>query len=304
MASPGSDGSRAFVIAPTDALVSAIRGALAHGFVVDGSTDPRRIKAFAAEGPIAAVLVTENVERPTATELARALRPALGDAVFVLVTRGVRVLEPDDGFDVGVSFPVAERVLVSNVRRAIRAAHASRFDPRAMQAEIELRSLGLERKSHYEILDVPPGAGADEVTRAYDALSLKFHPDRLRRLDDASREAGMQLYLRIGEAYRTLRSREARMRYDTTLEAGGDPASAAGPVATLETFEEWSKVPAARKQLAVAQRALIGKDVKLALVHLRFARTLDPDNALIARKLEELDPQTPAPSSAPEGGDG
>lgn len=287
---------RAFVIAPSQPLVDALVGSLATSFDVQGSTDPRTIKAFAAEGPISAVLITENMDRPGPDALASALTPALGDATYVLVTRGVKAIAPDGPFGAGVSYPVADRIFASNIKRAVRAARAARFDPRAMQVEIELRSIGLDDKTHYEVLEVPADAGVDEVTRAYDTLSLKFHPDRLRRLGDDAREMGMQLYLRIGKAYRTLRSPNARIRYDHALD-GGSPPEDEAPPDTLRVFADWSRNANARKYLALAQKALIAEDVNMALAHLRFAQTQDEDNRLIARKIEELAGPTAPPSN-------
>lgn len=285
---------RTFVIAPTEPLVTALVDALSVGFEARGSTDPRAIKAFSAEGPVAAVLVTENLERPTPNELATALRSALDDTAFILVTRGVRNIAADGPFQAGLSYPVAPKILVSNVRRAIRAARASQFDPREMQADIELRSIGLDQKNHYEVLGVPPRAGVDEVTRAYDALSLRLHPDRLRRLDDETRELGMLLYLRIGEAYRTLRSRTARVEYDHALSGGRAPTQVKPSTGALRVMADWSESGAARKYLDLAQKALIHKDTKMALAHLRFALTQDEDNSLIAEKISELEGPTAA----------
>lgn len=270
------------MVAPSPQMIEAvIAPLLGAGFAASGAVDPREIKAFSAGARVDALLVTENFPRPSPAQLATALRGALPNAAMILVTREV-VAAPGDPFHGALKFPVPDKVFVSSVARLIRAARPSSTDFRGVQADIEVMSLRLDDKSHYEILGVAPDASIDDVTAAYDRLSLAYHPDRLRALDEASREKALALYLRIGAAYRVLRSPNDRMRYDAGVEA--PPTSEAGP----QTYADMSRVPTARKYLDLAQKAEIAGNRAMALAHLRFAATQDPDNQLVQRKLDEL----------------
>lgn len=281
---------RAFVIAPTPELIDALVQSLATGFAVEGASDPRAIKDFAARGRVDAVLVTENVTQPPAPQIAAALGPALPDTAFLLVSREIRATDDTGPFHGQVTFPIDPRVLVSKVRRTIRGLRQAESDLREVRALVEMRTIGLDDKNHYEVLGVATDAGVDEITRAYDALSLTFHPDRLRRLDEETRAHGMQFYLRVGQAYRTLRSASARIRYDHALEAGTHAESLTESGAgMLRSLDELSRVPAARKYLSLAQKALASGDRKMAIAHLRFALSLDEGNALVRKKLTEIE---------------
>jgi DnaJ-domain-containing protein 1 len=271
--------------------VDAIVETLSDGAEAAGSTDPRAIKAFAGAGPVCAVLVTENFARPSPETLAAALQPALPDTAFLLLERQVSHEPPVAPFHARLRFPVDGRVLLSKIRRTLRQMRSGGADLRELHAEVELRSLGLEGKTHYEVLGVERGAPTDDITRAYDRLSLAFHPDRLRLLDDEARAHGMQLYLRIGEAYRTLRSPGSRMRYDHALDAGGTHMLDHRKDDRLASFESLSNLPAARKHLGLAQRALIGGDWAMALTQLKFAHSIDVENSLIASRIKELEEQ-------------
>ena len=277
------------MIGNTPELAAAIGGALAGSFEVEASSDPRGIRAFSEAGPVHAVIVTAGFPKPDPETLATALRTALGDVCMLEVCGGISGLPEGTAFDGTLKFPIANRILVSNVRRGIRTKMASRADFRPLQAEIDVRCISLETQTFYEVLDVPADAPLDDITVAYDQLSLRYHPDRLRRLDPLSRESAMQLYLRIGKGYQTLRDVNDRMRYDHALTRGMPVEelrhSSDGPRA----LEDYSEIAGAKKYLKLAHKAISAKSPRLALPHLKFALTLDEGNLLIVRKIEEIE---------------
>ncbi len=287
---------RVFAVAPNQRFVDVALQTLNAVASVEaaGSTDPRSIKEFAADGPVHAVLVAASCERPAPDQLVAALRPALGDrTAFVLLTQEIAALSEGSPFHGGIRFPVAPPVLLAYVRRSVREVWRAAVDTRAMQAEVELRYVRMQEQNYYEVLGVAPNASVDGVTGAYDELSLQFHPDRLRHLDsEDAREMALTIYVRIGDAYRTLRDPNERLRYEQALkkgEGGTKQAATKRSSQKVQTFADLSDAPNAKKYLVLAQKALIGGDKKMALAHLRFAQTQDEDNGLIARKIEQLD---------------
>ncbi len=71
----------------------------------------------------------------------------------------------------------------------------------------------MARKTYYEILGVNLKASSDEIRQAYRRLALAEHPDRSKAQDATDR------FMRLTEAYETLRDAELRRRYDLTIMA-------------------------------------------------------------------------------------
>jgi len=69
---------------------------------------------------------------------------------------------------------------------------------------------------HYRTLQVTRDAEPEVVTRAYKALSSKYHPDRVA---PSARAAATQRMQAINEAYRVLGNPASRSAYDATLPA-------------------------------------------------------------------------------------
>jgi len=71
---------------------------------------------------------------------------------------------------------------------------------------------------HYRTLQVTRNADAEVIDRAYKALSLKYHPDRVTA---GQRAAATQRMQRINAAYSVLRDPGRRRAYDATLPPEG-----------------------------------------------------------------------------------
>jgi DnaJ-class molecular chaperone len=68
--------------------------------------------------------------------------------------------------------------------------------------------------NYYQLLDVPVTASKREITKAYRAIMLKWHPDRVR---PEQRDHAEDLAKRLNLAYATLTDPVRRKRYDQTI---------------------------------------------------------------------------------------
>ncbi|HYT35449.1 MAG TPA: J domain-containing protein [Ktedonobacteraceae bacterium] len=85
----------------------------------------------------------------------------------------------------------------------------------------------MEYKDYYKILNVPRGATADEIKKAFRKLARKHHPD----VNPGDKKAEMK-FKEINEAYEVLSDPDKRNKYDTLgpnwQEQFGPPAGAGG----------------------------------------------------------------------------
>jgi curved DNA-binding protein CbpA len=88
-------------------------------------------------------------------------------------------------------------------------------DPRA---EIDALFALVYDADHYRILDVGRSASEAEVKRSYYALAKRFHPDRFQRdANDTQRTQIEAAFMKITQAYETLRDPRARAAYELKL---------------------------------------------------------------------------------------
>lgn len=62
---------------------------------------------------------------------------------------------------------------------------------------------------YYQVLGIPPSATEEEVKRSFKKLAVKYHPDKTDNKDHH------QLFIKINEAYETLKSPESRRKYNS-----------------------------------------------------------------------------------------
>src|SRR3954462_9631921 len=67
-------------------------------------------------------------------------------------------------------------------------------------------------RDYYDVLGVAPGAGAEEIKRAYRQLARRYHPD-------ISGDERGTAFLEAARAYEVLRDPDRRHAYDTRLVA-------------------------------------------------------------------------------------
>ncbi|MFN7229224.1 MAG: DUF3143 domain-containing protein [Synechococcaceae cyanobacterium] len=77
--------------------------------------------------------------------------------------------------------------------------------------------------SHYDLLEIPPGATADDLRQAFRRLSKRYHPDTTSLPADEARQA----FARLRSAYAVLNDPQARRLYDQQRLAAATAAAAA-----------------------------------------------------------------------------
>lgn len=60
-------------------------------------------------------------------------------------------------------------------------------------------------KTAYTILELDDSATDDEVKKAYRKMVIKYHPDKLEHLEEAHKKAGKEKFLKVQEAYETVK---------------------------------------------------------------------------------------------------
>lgn len=255
------------------------------------TSDPRRFRAVAAEEVVAAVVLDRQLAGPPVPELAMAYAAALPpETAFILLTDELAaVAEPP--FDAVVRVPCGPGVLRDVVMRAVGRRWTDLDAPaRSMAEEVAERAAKLGQQNHYEVLGLPDDVPMEAIVAAFDRLSLRLHPERLP-LNEAAAEQANEVYARICEAYRTLRTPLSREAYDLQLRSSHAPdagSSVRHPTLGL-SLEELSTHPIARRHLRIAQQALAVRDFAMAVAQMRFAASKDPDNALIPAQLTQLE---------------
>ena len=109
-------------------------------------------------------------------------------------------------------------------------------EDQAILDDIVKKHASLETATHYELLEVPRWANAEEIKKAYYAFAKKYHPDR-RAADvfQSVHEKLEELLMRGATSYELLSDPAARARYERTLPPikAPEPPPAA-PVPTRE----------------------------------------------------------------------
>jgi hypothetical protein len=254
------------------------------------TSNPRDIREVAAEQVIAAVVLDGRLEGPPAAELAAAFASGLPEETAFVLLVDELTGEPTPRFDAVVRIPCGHGVLRDVVMRTLGLRWAEFGGPeRSMQEELAERAERMVEQTHYEVLGLADEVPVDLVVAAFDRLSMRLHPERLAA-SGVSSDLANEVYARICEAYRTLRSPGTREAYDLQLRAA-TPESAAitRPSTTALPLEELSTHPIARRHLRIAQQALAVRDFAMAIAQIRFAASKDLNNALIPAQLAQLE---------------
>lgn len=156
----------------------------------------------------------------------------------------------------------------------------------------------LDKLSYYQLLRIAANADVGSIRAAYYRMAASLHPDRYHGLPDtATREQLESIYARINEGYRVLVSPERRALYDKGLAQGKfrfDPASERVPQGPKNP-EDSIAHPQAKKFFRLGMMCLGKKDWKGAVMNFNFAKTFEPNTAVINEKLAEAQAALKAP---------
>lgn len=245
--------------------------------------------------PLAAAIVHYALEDAEAVGFCYGLRslPKHANLPIVLLLPGLgRLPTPDEPFDAAIGFPVAPAVLLDNVVK-VMAKHDERLLEAIsnLKAEVAWRVGDIENKTYYEILEVTSSTGYDDIVKAYDRFSLRFHPDRLRLLpdDDDTRIMAKTFYVHVTEAYQVLTNARKRKVYDAGLAKGKfrfDPAVLA---TEKRNVIDHAELTSAKRYLRLAEQQLARGDRESAIMMARMALNAEPENRHIGRYVERLE---------------
>jgi curved DNA-binding protein CbpA len=133
------------------------------------------------------------------------------------------VLRPSGHFRLG---PIVE----TRARVEVKHPAASLYDPAELDEDVDIdvarrrRILdvfyGLERLTHYQLLDVEPSADKKTIKAAYFEIVSVFHPDRYYGKNVGSFKPKLErVFARLTESYDVLSRNTSRAEYDAYLKA-------------------------------------------------------------------------------------
>ncbi len=78
----------------------------------------------------------------------------------------------------------------------------------------------MAQKTHYENLELPQSASAEDIKKSFRTLIARYHPDKVQHLGKEFQDMAADRAAELTEAYRILSDRGRREEYDRTLAAG------------------------------------------------------------------------------------
>ncbi len=147
----------------------------------------------------------------------------------------------------------------------------------------------LDQLTYYELLGLPAGSDPATVRAAFYRMAADLHPDRYHTVADRMVKERLEaIYARMCEGYRVLTTPEKRAAYERALTQGHKRLTVTDRESRAPHNPEDSiKHPEAKKFFRLGMMGLARRDWKGAVMNFNFARTFEPDSALIAQKLAE-----------------
>ncbi len=244
-------------------------------------------------------LIHETLEDGTTSTLISELR-SLDPPPKVLLLHTNTPPNDKGGADIALRYPCPGPVL----RNALKQIAPPSQDDADLEAwrlffrELKQRNAEFPQLDYYAIMGIPRDAPHHVLVKAFDALSLRYHPDRYNqfrseRWGEAIYQEANILYKMTTEAYGILSDRKMRATYDKLLAEGtirlsmedANNAKNAGP----KSVEDLGSSQACKKFLKLAQTDIATMSWGRAIQNLRFALSMEPGNQDIQDKITELE---------------
>lgn len=242
-------------------------------------------------------VVHEQLADNTAAQLCAQLQQqADGPAILWLASDSAPAEGP---FDRALKYPVPGPVF-RNALKQLAGPAVSEQDLekwRLFFRELKARLAKIDEQDYFQILGLSEGAPHHRLVKAYDLLSQRYHPDRYRQFraqkwGKAIHEKATQLYKQMTEAYQVLADRKLRAKYEEALASGQirlSPEDTPGKESGPKSVVDIGQTAASKKFLKLAHSDLAGQNLTSALQNLKFAQSMEPDNAAIADKIAEIE---------------
>lgn len=202
-------------------------------------------------------------------------------------------------FDRAMRYPIPGPVF----RNAVSAMLPKEEDPqdlerwRTFYRELKTLSTKQAEQNYYQILGVPNQAPHHMLVKAFDVLSMRYHPDRYNqyrheRWGEAVFQEANAIYKLITHAYSVLTDRKLNAAYQQALKSGQlrlDPEEANKRDQGPKSIVDAATTQGARKFLKLAQSDLARQQYSGALQNLKFALSMEPDNQTIIDKIKEIE---------------
>ena len=104
-------------------------------------------------------------------------------------------------------------------------------------------------KTHYENLELPPTATAEEIKRSFRALIARYHPDKVQHLGKEFQDMAADRAAELTEAYRILSDAGRRAGYDHMLGTAPPAAPPSQPAAPAPPAQPPPETPKADEPL-------------------------------------------------------
>jgi DnaJ-class molecular chaperone len=147
----------------------------------------------------------------------------------------------------------------------------------------------LDQLSYYDLLGVSSGTPSADIRTAFFRMSDDLHPDRYHMMVDRELKERLEtIYARICEAYRVLTTPEKRTVYARLLSEGKKRLTSTDRESRApQSPEDSIKHEEAKKFFRLGMISLASKDFKGAVMNFNFARSFEPQAAIIKQKLGE-----------------
>jgi len=160
----------------------------------------------------------------------------------------------------------------------------------AIKGWIEHEHAELDQKSYYQLLGLGRDAEEGEIRTAYYKMVARFHPDLYGDiLEPDTRAKLVSLYSRLVEGYRVLRDQQRRAQYAKNLDQGRLRFTDKDERAPRRDPEAEVAHPSARRFFKLAKAALAAGDAKGALMNLKLASSVEPDNPVILAEIAKAE---------------